>query len=68
MKIQKVPADNKDAVVFAVNNADYSAGEGRASISLPSTIFKGQGRVQMLFGTIIYLFFLERLCNTVKFR
>ena len=50
MKIKKVPADIKDAVVFSVNETDYSATDGWASISLPPVTFKGKGRVKFLFG------------------
>ena len=45
IKIQKISADNKDAIIFSVNETDYSTKEDRASISLPSGIFKGQGTV-----------------------
>ena len=49
MKIQKISADNKDAVTFAVNETGDVAGECKPSISLPAGIFKGQGRVQFLY-------------------
>ncbi|KAJ7389150.1 hypothetical protein OS493_033236 [Desmophyllum pertusum] len=45
IKIQKISADNKDAVIFSVNETDYSTKEGRTSIYLPSGIFKGQEAV-----------------------
>lgn len=48
MKIQKVFGDNIDAVVFAVNETEYSVKEGWASISLPSKTFAGKGKVQLL--------------------
>ena len=52
MKIRKVPADTKDAVVFSVSETDYPAKDGWASISLPPVTFKGKGRVKLLFGII----------------
>ena len=45
IKVQKVSAKNNGAVTFTVNETEYSAGEGRAVISLPTGIFKGHGRV-----------------------
>jgi len=50
MKIRKVPADTKDAVVFSVNETDFSATDSWASISLPPVTFEGKGRVNLLFG------------------
>lgn len=44
MKIQKIPVDSKDAVVFSVNETKCSAKEGWASISIPSETFKGKGK------------------------
>jgi len=52
MKIRKVPADTLNAVVFSVNETDYSATDGWASISLPPVTFEGQGRVKLLFGIL----------------
>ena len=46
MKIQKVSVNNKDAVAFSVRKTNHSEVEDGASISLPSAIFKGQGRVK----------------------
>jgi len=48
MKIRKVPADTKDAVVFSVNETDYSATDGWASISLPPVTFEGKDAVVVL--------------------
>ncbi|XP_078382861.1 adhesion G-protein coupled receptor D1-like isoform X2 [Oculina patagonica] len=42
LKIQKVAADNKKAIIFSVNETGYSTKEGSASISLPPKVFKGQ--------------------------
>ena len=44
MKIQKIPVDSEDAVLFSVNETEYSAKEGWASISIPSGMFKGKGK------------------------
>ena len=49
MKIKKVPAETKDAVVFSVNETDYSGKDGWAIISLPPGTFAGKGRVKFLF-------------------
>ena len=60
MEIKKVPADTKDAVVFSVNNTDYLAKDGWASISLPPGIFEGKARVKVQFGKCSG-FFVSRL-------
>ena len=64
MKIQKVPTNNMDAAVFSVNETEYSAKEGWASISIPSKTFGGKGKVQLLLEMInlyvrvfLFLFF-----------
>ena len=44
--IQRIPADRKDAVIFAVNETEYSAKEGWASISVPSGTFQKKGTVE----------------------
>ena len=54
MKIQKIPADNKNAVTFTVNETSDVGGECTPSISLPPGIFKGQGRVQFLYAMLCY--------------
>ena len=45
IKIEKISADNKDAIVFSLNETVRSTKEYFSSISLPPRIFKGQGRV-----------------------
>ena len=48
MKVQKISGNNKKVITFSVNETSYSAVEGRASISIPSKIFKGKGRVKLV--------------------
>ena len=48
MKIQKVSTNSKKAITFSENETSYSAGESRASISIPSKIFKGKGKVNLI--------------------
>ena len=47
IKIEKISADNKDDIVFSLNETGHSTKEYFSSISLPPRIFKGQGRVSL---------------------
>ena len=62
MKIQKIPVDSQDAVVFSVNETEYSAKDGWASISIPSGTFKGKGRVRLLLAIVPYTDHSSTLC------
>ena len=48
IKIEKISADNKEAIMFSLNETEHSTKEYISSISLPPKIFKGQGRVSWL--------------------
>ncbi|XP_027039602.1 adhesion G-protein coupled receptor D1-like [Pocillopora damicornis] len=45
MKIHKVPADNKKSIIFSVAETKFSGNGGKANISLPPGLFKGQDSV-----------------------
>ena len=49
MKMQKISANNIKAIYFSGTETSYLAGEGRASISIPYKIFKGQGKVKLIY-------------------
>lgn len=45
MKIHKVPANNKKSIIFSVAETKFSGNGGKAKISLPPGLFKGQGTI-----------------------
>ena len=45
IKIEKISADNKEAIMFSFNETGHSTKEYISGISLPPRIFKGQGTV-----------------------
>ena len=47
MKVQQVPANNKEAIGFSLNETDFSAGENTPRISIPLAVFDGQGRYHL---------------------
>ena len=47
MKVQQVPANNKEVISFSLNETDFSAGENTPRISIPLAVFDGQGRYHL---------------------
>lgn len=47
MKVQQVPANNKEAISFSLNETHSSTGENTPRISIPLTVFDGQGRYHL---------------------
>ena len=48
--IKRIPTNRKDAVVFSVNDTEYAAKTGWASISVPLGAFQGKGKMQLKLG------------------
>ena len=47
MKVQQVPANNKEKISSSLNETDFSTGENTPRISIPLAIFDGQGRCHL---------------------